>query len=521
MIDVNDLQLVVPMSGLGKRFLDAGYTTPKSFIEVDGKPMVQHVVELFPGVKAENTMFICNNELESRYLQQLRYLRPGSSTRLVSVGLRGPVDVVDACADSIDDDRPVIVTYSDYGTDWNFQKFLQDADDFDGAIACYRGFHPHMLGTDNYAFVREQDGVLLEIKEKEPFTDNRMNEYASNGTYYFSSGRLMKKYFRALIDSGETVKGEFYVSMVYNLMAADGLRTKVFEIERMLQWGTPHDLEIYRGWSRYFVDSSKKSEPARNPPGTTLILPMAGRGSRFATDGYDLPKPLLPVDDKPMFARAVEDLPRSDREVYVCLQEHVNQFSINRVISSHRTNANMVAIDGVTEGQACTCEMAINALELDREKPIMISACDNGASYDEKAYQRLVDDPRVDVIVWSFRNSQASKSNPNAYAWLEVCDLGCVHGVSCKKFPGGDPLKSHAIIGTMFFRKARYFMDGLARNYELDRRVNGEFYVDDVVNRCIDFGLRVRVFEADHYVCWGTPNDYMTYEYWKGHFHER
>ena len=43
------VQIVLPMTGLGKRFRDAGYTDPKPLIDVDGKPMIEHVVSLFPG----------------------------------------------------------------------------------------------------------------------------------------------------------------------------------------------------------------------------------------------------------------------------------------------------------------------------------------------------------------------------------------------------------------------------------------------------------------------------------------
>ena len=79
-----------------------------------------------------------------------------------------------------------------------------------------------------------------------------MNEYASNGTYYFKSGKILKKYFQELIDKDISTNGEYYCSMVYNLMKEDNLNIRVFEIEKMLQWGTPKDLEEYLIWSDYF-----------------------------------------------------------------------------------------------------------------------------------------------------------------------------------------------------------------------------------------------------------------------------
>jgi bifunctional N-acetylglucosamine-1-phosphate-uridyltransferase/glucosamine-1-phosphate-acetyltransferase GlmU-like protein len=90
-----------------------------------------------------------------------------------------------------------------------------------------------MLGSDNYAFIRENNKDFLEIQEKKPFTENKMNEYASNGTYYFKTGTIVKKYFQELIDKNISTNGEFYCSMVYNLMKNDGLNIRVFEIEKM------------------------------------------------------------------------------------------------------------------------------------------------------------------------------------------------------------------------------------------------------------------------------------------------
>ena len=52
------------------------------------------------------------------------------------------------------------------------------------------------------------------------------------------------------------------------------------------------------------------------------------------------------------------------------------------------------------------------------------------------------------------------------------------------------------------------------------RTHNGEFYVDDVLNQNIKDGLNVKVFEVENYICWGTPNDYKTYNYWNKYFNK-
>lgn len=273
-------------------------------------------------------------------------------------------------------------------------------------------------------------------------------------------------------------------------------------------------------WDKYFRNIIKKSNIARNPPRTITILPMAGRGSRFTDKKYTVPKPLINVNEKPMVVQAVECIPQSDINVFACLRQHVESFNVEDVLKDHFSNSKIQIIDQVTEGQACTCDLIISGQEICPEIPIQISACDNGVAYDVEKYQATVDDETNDVIVWTFRGHSTSIENPNAYAWLEVDGDGFVKHVSCKKFIYDDPTVTHAIIGTMFFRKTRYFTEGLHENIRMNHRTNGEFYVDDVLNRCIDRGLKVKVFEVDNYICWGTPDDYETYLKFQKHFHD-
>lgn len=515
------MQLIIPMSGLGKRFVSAGYAVPKPLIEVDNLPIIKHVVDLFPGVK--DVIFICNEKhiKETNMADILLSIVPTCKIFKIPTAM-GPVDAVAKVFDFIDDRSEVIVSYCDYGSHWNFKKFLEAARNgsFDGSIACYKGFHPHMLGTDNYAFCKEEDGELLEIREKEHFTEDRLSEYASNGTYYFKRGALVKKYFQQLIDREITVNKEFYVSLVYNLMLEDRLKVNVFEIENMLQWGTPYDLEIYKGWSEYFSNIIKIQPIIGNSPNTTLVLPMAGKGSRYFKNGYNVPKPLLDVNGLPMVVQAINCLPKSSNNVFICLQEHIDKFHLDESLSEHYPNSQIIPISEVTEGQACTCEIGLDKSNIDMETPIVISACDNGVYYDAQEYINLVNDEENDIIVWTFRNNQTSKVNPDSYAWLDVDKDNFINHVSCKKFIYEDPLTTHAIIGTMFFRKAKYFYEGLQKNYEENIRTNGEFFVDDILNQNIKAGLKVKVFEVKNYICWGTPDDYKTYVYWRDFFHK-
>ena len=79
-----------------------------------------------------------------------------------------------------------------------------------------------------------------------------MDSWHSNGLYYFQTGALLKHYCQKHRDSGVTVRGEYYVSMLYDLMLKDGLDVSMYPIEQFAQWGTPEDLLQYQYWSAYF-----------------------------------------------------------------------------------------------------------------------------------------------------------------------------------------------------------------------------------------------------------------------------
>ena len=151
--------VIIPMSGLGQRFVDAGYNDPKPLIHVDGKPIIEHVINLFDP-QNDIFIFICNDQhlKETKMRDILSQICPrGAIFEVPVIGRQGPVHAVSLIFDHIPNDQEIIVSYCDYGTWWDYPAFLKDnrSRETDGSVACYRGFHPHMLGTDNYAFLKE------------------------------------------------------------------------------------------------------------------------------------------------------------------------------------------------------------------------------------------------------------------------------------------------------------------------------------------------------------------------------
>jgi len=502
------MKVIIPMSGMSSRFSATGYTIPKYMIEIDGKKVIEHIVDLYP--KDSEFLFIINDkhEKETDIVSLLENLVENKTIVTVPKHKRGPVFSVANFLYLIDDDEQVIVNYCDFSIDWDYDNFREfvDTTECDGCVICYTGFHPHMLGSDNYAFCRtDKSNKILEVREKQPFTDDKMSEFASAGNYYFRKGRYIKKYFRQLMDEDININGEYYVSLIYNLLIHDDLTSLVYEVPHMLQWGTPFDLDIYNSWSNYYRKALEGQKEVRLD-NCTLALPMAGAGSRFSKEGYTEPKPFIQVNGKNMVEQAVRCLPKTDEVIYACLKDH------------QAPGENVVWIDEVLEGQSCTTEKIVE--QCDPDNSILVSACDNGVFYDADRFLDLVNDEDNDIIVWTYRNNYTSHLQPNAYSWVNCDSEGNVSSVDVKNFTGENPVNEYAITGTMFFRTKEIFHRSLESLYKNDNRTNGEFYVDSMLNEAIMLGYKVKNFEIDNYICWGTPNDLKTYQYWQRFFNK-
>ena len=515
------MQIIIPMSGFGERFRKAGYNVPKPLIEVEGKPVIAHVLDLFPGEK--DVVFICNKEhLETRDFRMREVLdRLCPTGKVVSIEPHkfGPVYAVSKAFSEIDPDRPAIVNYCDFTCYWDYHHFKKYVlmSQCDGCIPAYRGFHPHSLNSTYYAYMQEKDGWLLDIQEKKPFTNNPMLEFASSGTYYFSTGSKLIHYFKEAMKRKLTVEGEYYVSLVYRTMIEDGLSIAVYELQHFMQWGKPEDLQEYEYWSKAFNDLAQpKSQRSDIRHKGTVMIPMAGAGSRFLEEGYKLPKPLVQVSGRPMVVQAMNDLPRADKYVFILREDLPGTETTEEVLSDTFHNARFTRLKGLTDGQARTCLMGMEGIDLDA--PLTIGACDNGALYDPAAFSRLMDDPETDVIVWGARSYPGATRHPKMYGWIDT-DGNLVNRVSVKvplDNPGRDPI----IVGTFTFKRAKDFVAAAKRMIERNARVNDEFYVDTCINDALAMGMTCRLFEIEHYLCWGTPDDLRTYEYWQSCFHK-
>ena len=246
------------------------------------------------------------------------------------------------------------------------------------------------------------------------------------------------------------------------------------------------------------------------------LIPMAGAGQRFVDAGYTVPKPLIEVAGLPMIVRAARSLPPADLWIFACRAEHIRDAGIDTALRRLFSPAVIVSVDHLTEGQACTCLLARDELRPDDE--LTIGACDNAMIWNPGDFARAMADTGNDFLVWTFRNNPAVLQDPRMYGWVRTDARGACTGVSVKIPLSDTPMRDHAVIGAFTFRRAGLFLDACDDMIRADARIRNEFYVDQAINFALARGARGRPFEVDRYICWGTPRDLETHDYWRAYF---
>lgn len=533
------MNVIIPMTGYGSRFVAAGYQELKPFIRVMGRPVIEWIVkDMYPA--DVNIIFVCRGEhlmKDASMRERLLLLAP--EAKIVSIEdwvKKGPVyDVLRGYREllaqqAIDAQEPCIINYCDFYMQWDYAAFAQEAAErgCDGAVPCYSGFHPNLLPEKNYyaSCLTDAQDDLIEIREKYSFEKDKTKAKHSPGVYYFAGGAVMEKYCQILTEHEEcAINGEYYASLPYNFMVQDGLKVWVpVNVEYFCQWGTPEDMQEFVYWT----DLIRKSEAAPHTGGAEspgaeeemqgrILIPMAGAGQRFADAGYTVHKPaIMTVDratgqEKPMVVCATKDLPgvAADGSNVIYVDRNFHQTDgVEDAIRAWYPQAAFITVDHLTEGQACTCMLA--EPYMDPEQPLLIAGCDNGMDIDRDAFDALTKE--CDCIVFTYRHNEAVLANPNAYGWMIADADGNITGTSIKKAISDRPMEDPAVVATFWFRRAAVFIEATKKMIAENDRINGEFYVDQTVKHVLDLGYRAKIFDIDRYVGWGTPADYEGYQ---------
>lgn len=233
-----------------------------------------------------------------------------------------------------------------------------------------------------------------------------------------------------------------------------------------------------------------------------LIMPMAGRGSRFFDNGFVSPKPLIEINGKPFFywaARSVEKFVDLADITFVVLEEHIRDFDMENRIRAYWPQARIVALPAMTEGAAITSLRGAESLP-DGE-PMLFNDCDHlfycGAFNEFCAAGDFEHGP--DGMLLTF------ESDSPAYSYLQYGPDGRVCRTVEKQVVSHD-----AICGAYYFRNKAVYADACAQY--LRECEYKEYFVSGIYNVLAREGRWVAGMPTDLHLPFGTPAEYFAAE---------
>jgi len=228
------INIVIPMAGYGSRFSNVGYKEPKPLISINGKSMIQIVVE---NINVDGQyIFIVRKEHYEKYglEHHLNKIAPNCKIIQIDAVTEGAACTVLLADNYINNEVPLLIVNSDQYLEWNSNEFLYfaESDNVDGCISTFYNTHPKW----SYAKL-DDNGFVTEVQEKNP-----ISTMATTGIYYWKYGKDYVKYAHEMIDKNIKTNNEFYVCPVYNEAINDGKKIKVLDCKKLWGLGTPEDL---------------------------------------------------------------------------------------------------------------------------------------------------------------------------------------------------------------------------------------------------------------------------------------
>lgn len=203
-----------------------------------------------------------------------------------------------------------------------------------------------------------------------------------------------------------------------------------------------------------------------------IVIPMAGRGSRFANAGYVLPKPLIDVHGRPMIEFVTHNITPNDeyKFIYICLKEHLEKYCIAERLREIQPDCEIVIVDEVTEGAACTVLLAEKFINNDN--PLMIANSDQYVDVDINVYLKAMGDS--DGLIMTM-----TADDPK-WSFIKYDENKHVSMVREKEV-----ISDEATVGIYNFSKGADFVKYAHQMIAKNIRVNHEFYVAPVYNEMI------------------------------------
>lgn len=239
------LHIIMPMAGEGSRFLREGWTIPKPLIELKGIPLFKRAIGsvAIEGAPMRYSFIVRKEHIDKYSLdEQIKAILPNANVFYVEKTTRGAVETCLIAEGVISEEDSIVVM--DCDLEFRSKGYIDGIKAIlglpiemvdGGMLVSFESTEPHY----SYAEVDEKM-IVKRTAEKEVISN-----HALCGAYFFSSANGFLKAAHKLLNEPVFTKPEYYVSLLYNYLIADGETVKLATMEEYYSYGTPEELKRY------------------------------------------------------------------------------------------------------------------------------------------------------------------------------------------------------------------------------------------------------------------------------------
>lgn len=280
----------------------------------------------------------------------------------------------------------------------------------------------------------------------------------------------------------------------HGLLAAQRSGSNIYRVKNSLELNNLDIDTIIRQKSS--LVSSKKENIMWHDQNLNVLIPMAGAGSRFEQAGYTFPKPLIDVHGKPMIQLVVDNLNFNSPHTFIVQKSHNKKFNLNSLLPliNKDNPTNIVEVDGITEGAACTTLLAKSIINNDN--PLIIANSDQYINWSCGEFMYKMQEHDVDAGIVTF------KATHPKWSFVKINEYGYVTEVAEK-----NPISDIATVGIYYWKRGSDYIKYAEQMISKNKRYNNEFYVCPVFNEAIKDEKKIKIYNVDQMWGLGTPED--------------
>ena len=245
-----------------------------------------------------------------------------------------------------------------------------------------------------------------------------------------------------------------------------------------------------------------------------VVIPMAGHSCRFRDAGYEGPKWLLKVGDRPMIEHVVEMFDDAD-EFHMVINTSQHEFlqSYGKDLTLLAPKVHVHVIEPHELGPTFS---ALQVPDIDDDEPVIISYCDFFVRWRYDLFLRHAHG--ADGAIVSFQGFHPASMGETRYAYMRA-EGDLLIEIQEKRSFTEDHLNEPASAGIYYFARFEDFRRYGTKVLDHDRREFPEAYVSLLYNQMVANAKRVVLHDVEKFVCLGTPRDYEQHEFWWSYFH--